>query len=79
MKFQCVKLKGNYMTLKLEGAFLVAQTVKKLPAVQETNPWLGKITWRKEWLPTLVILFGEFHGQWSLAGCTVHGVAKSQT
>ena len=29
MKFQCVKLKGNYMIVKLEGAFLVAQTIKK--------------------------------------------------
>ena len=37
MKFQCVKLKGNYMIVKLEGAFLVAQTIKKLPVVQETG------------------------------------------
>ena len=37
MKFQCVKLKGNYMIVKLEGAFLVAQTIKELPVVQETG------------------------------------------
>ena len=24
---------------------------------------MGKIPWRKEWLPTPVLLFGEFHGQ----------------
>jgi len=29
---------------------------------------LGKIPWRREWLPTLVFLPGEFHGQKSLAG-----------
>ena len=33
----------------------------------------------KEWLPTLGFLPGEFHGQRSLAGYTVHGVTKSQT
>ena len=29
---------------------LVAQTVKNLPAMQETgfNPWVGKIPWRRE-------------------------------
>ena len=31
------------------------------------NPWLGKIPWRREWLPTPVSLLGEFHGQRSLA------------
>ena len=28
--------------------------------------WVGKILWRKEWLPTPVFLPGEFHGHWSL-------------
>ena len=32
------------------------------------NPWVGKILWRKEWLPTPVFLPGEFHGQRNLAG-----------
>ena len=36
------------------GASLVAQTVKNLPATQET--WVGKIPWRRE-LP------GEIYGQ----------------
>ena len=39
-------------------------------------PGLGKIPWRKGWLPTPVFLPGEFHGQRSLVGY-VHGVAKS--
>ena len=25
------------------------------------NPWVGKIPWRREWLPTLVFWPGEFH------------------
>ena len=62
-------------------ASLVAQKVKILPAMQETpfNPWVGKILWRKEWLPTPVFLPGKFHGQRRLAGYIVHGVTKSQT
>ena len=49
-------------------ASLVAQTVKNLPAMQETrfDPWVRKIPWRREWQPTLVFLPGEFHGQRSL-------------
>ena len=34
------------------------------------DPFIGKITWRTEWLPTPVFLPGEFHGQTSLAGCS---------
>ena len=29
----------------------------------EFNPWVGKILWRNEWLPTPVFLPAEFHGQ----------------
>ena len=32
------------------------------------DPLLGKIPWRREWLPTLVFLPGEFHGQRSPVG-----------
>ena len=32
------------------------------------DPWVGKIPWGKEWLPTLVFLPGESHGLRSLAG-----------
>ena len=32
------------------------------------DPWVGKIPWRKAWLPTPVFLPGEFHGQRNLAG-----------
>ena len=32
------------------------------------NPWVGKIPWKRERLPTLVFLPGEFHRQRSLVG-----------
>ena len=32
------------------------------------DPWVRKIPWRREWLPTPVFLPEEFHGQRSLAG-----------
>ena len=42
-------------------ASLLAQTVKNLPAVQETwvDPWVGKMPWRRAWQPTPVFLPGE--------------------
>jgi len=42
------------------------------------DPWVRKIPWRREQLPTLVFLPGESHGQRSLASY-VHGVAESRT
>ena len=57
-------------TMQAVRASLVAQMVKNLPAMQSPgfNPWVGKIPWRREWLPTPVFLPGEFHGQRSLMG-----------
>ena len=50
--------------------------VKDLLAVQETwfDPWVRKIPWRREWLPTPVFLPEEKGRAWQ---ATVHGVAKS--
>ena len=42
--------------------------VKRLPAMQETNPWVGKIPWRKKWQPTPMFWPGESHGQRGLLG-----------
>ena len=42
-------------------------------------PGLGRSPGEKNKLPTPVFLPEEFHGQRSLAGYTVHGVAKSRT
>ena len=49
---------------------LVVQSVKSLPAMQETqfNPWVREIPWRRKWQPTPVFWPGESHGQRSLAG-----------
>ena len=59
---------------------LVAQMVKNLPAMQETQVQsVGQEDpWRREWLPTPVFLPGESHGQRSWRA-TVYGVPKSQT
>ena len=44
---------------------LLAQMVKNLPAMQETQVWplSWKTLWRREWQHTSVFLPGEFHGQ----------------
>ena len=51
----------------LRPCFLVAQLVKNLPAIRDTWDWawVGKIPWRREWLPTLVFWPGELHGLYS--------------
>ena len=41
------------------------------------NPWLGKIPWRREWLPTPVFLPGEFHEWRSLVGYNPWGCRES--
>ena len=52
---------------RLEGASLVAQMVKNLPVMQETQAQsLGQKDPLMEWQPTSVFLPGEFHGQRSL-------------
>ena len=38
------------------------------------NPWVRKISWRREWLPTPVFLPGEFHGQRTLVGYSPQGL-----
>ena len=54
----CVRRGGAPFVTK--GASLVAR-----PGF---SPWVGKIPWRREQLPTPVCLPGEFHGQRSLVG-----------
>ena len=48
----------------------VAQMVKCLPAMQETQIWslVGKISWRRKQQPTPVLLPGESQGWRSLVG-----------
>ena len=67
--------------LRYPSPSLVVQTVKNLPAMQETQiqSLVGKIPWRREWLPTPVFLPGEFHGQQSLMGYSPWGCKESDT
>ena len=48
-------------------ASLVAQMVKNKICLQyrrpRFDPWVGKILWKREWLPTPVYLPEEFYGQ----------------
>ena len=46
---------------------------------QGFSPWVGKIPWRREWLPTPVFMPGEFHGQRSLLGYSPQGHKESDT
>ena len=60
--------------------FVLGQTIKNLPAVQETwvHSWVGKISWTRAWQCTPVLLPRESMGRgawWA----TVHGVVKSWT
>ena len=64
------------------GFNLVAQTVKSLPAVGETQ--VKSLGWedpllRRKWQPIPVLLPGKAHGWRHLEGYTVYGVAKSRT
>ena len=63
-------------------------TVKYPPAMQEPqetgfNPCVGKIPWRRKWLPSPVFFSGKSHGLRSLVAIgsqtVVHSVTKSQT
>ena len=58
-----------------QGASLVTQLVKNPLAVRRPrfDPWVGKIPWRRERLPTPVFWPGESHRHYK-----VHGVAKSR-
>ena len=53
--------------LQYSWAFLVAQFVKNHLQCGRPgfDPWVGKIPWRRERLPTSVFWPGEFHGLYS--------------
>ena len=52
----------SLMSLYIERASLVAQTVKNLLAVQEFSPWVGKIPQMRAWQSTPVFLPGKSPG-----------------
>ena len=43
------------------------------------DPWVGKISWRRKWRPTLVFLPGKSHGWRSLMGYSSWGHRESGT
>ena len=70
---------SNYFRVKkildiLVKSFPDGSVIKNLPynSCQYSRfrfcPWVGKIPWRRKWLPTPVFLSGKFHGQRSLTG-----------
>ena len=58
--------------------FLGGIEVKTPPATLKTqaHPWVGKITCRTKWQPTLVFLPVKSHEERALAGYIVHGVTR---
>ena len=62
---------GVSYLLQYSWASFVAQLVKNLPAMGRPgfDPWVGKIPWRRERLPTPVFWPGEYHGLYSPCGC----------
>ena len=62
----CIAIRTSFCTTRrvsIPLASLVAQLIKNPPAMWKT--WVGKIPWRREWLPTPVFWPGEFHGLYS--------------
>ena len=63
---------GTGYPLQYSWASLAAQLVENPPAMQGTyrrprfNPWVGKISWRRERLPTPIVSAGKFHGLQSM-------------
>ena len=45
----------------------------------EFDPWVGKMLWRRKWIPTPVSLPGKFHQQRSLGGYIPWGLKESDT
>ena len=54
----------SYTTLdrNKHGAWCLVRAPKYLRRRPGFNPWVRKIPWRREWLPTPVFWPGEFHG-----------------
>ena len=64
---------------QVTGISLVAQTIKHLPTMWETQVQsLGwEDLWRRKWQPTPVLLPGKFHGWRSVVGYSPWGHKES--
>ena len=58
---------------------MVAQMIKNPLQFRRPISWVGKISWRRKWLPTPVFLPGEFHEQKSLADYSLWGRREADT
>ena len=74
----CTKFLANPI---YHPGFPGGSTIKNLAVMWETwvQSWVGKISWRRFWQPTLVFLPGESHGQRSLAGYSPWGHKELDT
>ena len=70
---------SHFLFFSLLKNALVAQVVRICLQCRRPrfDPWVGKIPWRKECLPTPVFLPGESHGRRSLAGYSPWGCRES--
>ena len=71
------KGKATYSTILGLPLWLSWQRICLQCRTPEFDPWIGKMPWRREWLPTPVFLPGESHGQRTLAGCSPRGHKES--
>ena len=72
---------GSKFLFLFRGLSLVAQMVKVCLQCGSPrfDPWVEKIPWRREWLPTPLFLPGEFHGQRNLVGYSTWGRKELDT
>ena len=63
-RFKVVWVIWGFLEAGLCGTCLVAQTIKNHLQCGKPgfSPWVGKMPWRREGLPTPIFLPGEFHG-----------------
>ena len=74
-------LNQNCYNYTVEGTSLVAQMVKHLSTMWETQvrSLVGKILWRRKWQPTPVLLLGKSHGWRRLIGYSPWGCKQLDT
>ena len=63
--------------LKFMSIELVILSIYYSLVYSKFDPWVGKIPWRRKWLPAPVFLPGEFHGQRSLESYSPWGRKES--
>ena len=61
---------GSLLIHTEHSGFPGSSYTKESASKPRFSPWVGKIPWRRKWLPTPVFLPGEPRGQRSLVGCS---------